>query len=110
MSKKKRSRRFPQRIAEPVNPQAGPGAPAAGDEAGPGKKDYIVIACGLALIALGYMLLKKADPAGENICAKLSPFALLAGYLLIPIALYMRKSPAAEPRAGAASKDPNPPN
>ncbi|MBU2575361.1 MAG: hypothetical protein KKH28_14935 [Elusimicrobia bacterium] len=102
MSKKKRNRQFPQQKTEPVNPKAGSIAPAAGGEAGPGKKGYIVLAFGLALIALGYVLLKKVDPAGENIYAKLSPFALLAGYLLIPAALYMRK--------GAAPKDSDPPN
>ena len=91
MSKKNRSRQLPQQKAESFNPKARPSAPAAGGEPGLGKKNHIVIAVSLALISLGYILLKKADPAGGNIYAKLAPAVLLTGYLLIPAALFVNK-------------------
>lgn len=37
----------------------------------------------LILIVSGYVLLHKADPAGSNSWAVLSPLLLLCGYLLI---------------------------
>ena len=94
MSEKKHTSQFQRQKGEPINPKIGSAAPVAGDEAEFGKKGRIVMVFALALIMLGYILLKKVDPAGENIYAKLSPFALLSGYLLIPAALYVHKSPA----------------
>lgn len=69
---------------------AGEGVSRIEEAALPGKKARVLVALGLVLIAAGYVLLKKADPAGRDIFAALSPFFLLAGYLLIPAALYAR--------------------
>lgn len=88
MGKHKKNRPpLPQPKAAPANPAARDGRPAA-EEALPGKRTLLVIAAALVLIALGYFLLKRTDPAGTNLFAALSPFVLLAGYLLIPAALY----------------------
>ncbi len=64
--------------------------PAAAGETSPGKRALLVMAAGLAVIIAGYALLKKVDPAGQNLYAVLAPIALLAGYLLIPAALFAR--------------------
>lgn len=92
MSGKKRSREFTRRIG---NGNPGPGRAQAepGGGGGLGTKGRVAIASGMILAALGYILLRKADPAGQNIYAKLSPIALLAGYLLIPAALLIPETP-----------------
>ena len=61
--------------------------PAAGPGEGVGKKGRIALVSALVLIAAGYIFLKRADPAGGNIYALLSPLFLMAGYLLVPAAL-----------------------
>jgi len=66
---------------------------AAGPEEGIGKKGRIVLVSALVLIAAGYIFLKRTDPAGGNIYAVLSPFFLIAGYLLAPAALSLRAGP-----------------
>ena len=53
---------------------------------GIGKKGRVILISALVLIAAGYVLLKKADPAGGNIYSVLSPLFLVAGYLLVPAA------------------------
>lgn len=88
MSRKKKNSVSPQQKAASAG--AGGGAARIAEDVLPGKKARLLMALGLALIAAGYVLLKKADPAGRNIYAALSPFFLLAGYLLIPAALYAR--------------------
>lgn len=41
-----------------------------------------------ALVAAGYAMLLKVDPAGQNLWAAASPAFLLAGYLLIIPAIW----------------------
>lgn len=48
-----------------------------------GGKYSFLWALSLILIVSGYALLHKADPAGSNSWAVLSPLLLLCGYLLI---------------------------
>jgi hypothetical protein len=45
-----------------------------------GKK---VILAGFVVLAAGYFILTKTDPAGQNLASKLSPFLILGGYALI---------------------------
>lgn len=45
-----------------------------------GKK---IILAGFVLLAAGYFVLTKTDPAGQNLASKLSPFMILGGYALI---------------------------
>jgi hypothetical protein len=49
-----------------------------------GKK---VILAGFIVLAAGYFILSKTDPAGQNLASKLSPFMILGGYALIGIGL-----------------------
>jgi hypothetical protein len=49
-----------------------------------GKK---VIFTGILTLALGYFVLTKTDPAGQNWASKLSPFLILGGYGLVGIGI-----------------------
>ena len=49
-----------------------------------GKK---VIFAGFIILALGYFVLSKTDPAGQNLASKISPFMILGGYALIGIGI-----------------------
>lgn len=42
-----------------------------------------VILAGTAVLIMGYFILTKADPSGQNWASKLSPFLILGGYTVI---------------------------
>lgn len=91
MSRKQgRKHRAPERTAPGPSVAAVPAA-ADGGEARPAPRALWIAA--LLLIVSGYSLLHKADPAGQNAWAVVSPALLLAGYLLIipAIALTYRR-------------------
>ncbi|MBI3296661.1 MAG: hypothetical protein HYZ75_00750 [Elusimicrobia bacterium] len=60
-----------------------------------GKK---VIAGGMVLVAVGFMVLTKADPMGRNWAASLSPFLILGGYACVGWGIFLpEKTIKAEP-------------
>jgi hypothetical protein len=46
-----------------------------------------IIIAGIAVVTLGYLVLSRTDPAGQNWASTLSPFLLLGGYALIGIGI-----------------------
>ncbi len=86
MSRKNRSKDAVRRKSFLQPAQGGGGA-------GIGGWGLAGLAAALALICGGYFLLKRTDPAGENIFAILAPVFLLAGYLLVPAVLLSFQSP-----------------
>jgi dipeptide/tripeptide permease len=53
------------------------------------KRGKIVIAAGVALVALGFWLLTFVDPAGQNWAGTVSPAVILLGYALIGIGIML---------------------
>ena len=51
-----------------------------------GKK---VILCGIATIALGFVVLTRADSRGRNWAGVLSPFLILGGYAVVACGIYV---------------------
>lgn len=49
-----------------------------------GKK---IIFGGIAVLILGYFILTKTDPAGQNWASQLSPFLILGGYIIIGVGI-----------------------
>jgi len=49
-----------------------------------GKK---IILAGMGLLAVGYLVLTKTDPAGQNWASMLSPFLILGGYAVIGVGI-----------------------
>ena len=47
------------------------------------KTGWRVIASGVLFLVVGYIVLSRTDPAGQNWASKLSPFLILGGYALI---------------------------
>lgn len=89
MSRKNRNPDFKRQEMRSASPVARSGA----DDFRISRNGWIVIVAGVCLAALGYVFLKRVDPAGRNVYAVLAPLSLLTGYLLIPAALYIRDTP-----------------
>ncbi len=49
-----------------------------------GKK---IIFVGLGIVALGFFVLTKTDPAGQNLASQVSPFLLLGGYVTVGVGI-----------------------
>lgn len=49
-----------------------------------GKK---VILAGVGVLVLGFLVLTKTDPAGQNLASNLSPFLIIGGYVIIGIGI-----------------------
>lgn len=79
MAKKNPKKRHSQ---PPAEHRESPGAPAAPAPGGGTRFSRLWLAAA-ALIAAGYAMLLKVDPAGQNHWAAASPVCLLTGYLLI---------------------------
>lgn len=79
-----------------------PARPALRGVSGRGKK---IILAGGGVAVLGYFLLTKTDPAGQNIPSLLSPFFILGGYLLVGLGIILPSS-SSNPEA---QKSPNSP-
>lgn len=47
-----------------------------------------VIAGGVAIIALGFLVLSRADAMGGNWAAHLSPFLILGGYVVVGLGIF----------------------
>lgn len=75
--KNKKHKHQQQAVQQPVKKQE-TGISAAG------KK---VIIAGIIILAAGYYVLTKTDPAGQNAASKISPFMILGGYALIGVGI-----------------------
>ena len=51
------------------------------------KRGKKIIFAGIVVLIVGYFVLTKTDPAGQNFASNLSPFLILGGYLLIGIGI-----------------------
>lgn len=58
-----------------------------------GKK---VVGAGAAAVALGFIVLSRADPMGRNWASVLSPFLILAGYAAIGCGIFAADEPSSE--------------
>jgi uncharacterized membrane protein len=56
-----------------------------------GKKLILV---GIGVVALGFWVLSYTDPAGQNWASTLSPFLIVAGYVLIGVGIVLPDPPA----------------
>jgi hypothetical protein len=54
------------------------------------------IAAGSVLVILGYVVLTRVDPAGQNWAGTLAPFLILGGYLGIGLGIMLPGSPPVE--------------
>jgi len=57
--------------------------------AGISKLGRKVIFCGIAVLIVGYFVLTKTDPSGQNPASMISPFLILGGYLIIGIGIFV---------------------
>ena len=51
------------------------------------KRGKIVIAVGIGLVVIGFLVLTKTNPQGDNWASILSPFLLIGGYITIAIGI-----------------------
>jgi hypothetical protein len=58
-------------------------APASGLS----KTGIKVIIAGVMLLIIGFFVLSKTDPEGQNLASKLSPFLILGGYVCIGVGI-----------------------
>lgn len=70
-----------------------PARPALEGVSGRGKK-LMLVGGGVALV--GYFLLTRTDPAGQNIPSLLSPFFILGGYILVGLGIILPPSSETE--------------
>ena len=54
-----------------------------------GKK---VIAAGIVMLALGFFILSKTDPQGQNWASMVSPFLIVGAYILIAVGIILPES------------------
>ena len=97
MAKNRRREQRPGGKTVPALPAEGPAISVRG------KK---VIRCGVALIALGFVVLTRVDPRGRNWAGTLSPFLILGGYAVVGLGIYVPDPvlavPAASPSPASA--------
>ena len=53
------------------------------------RRGWKVIGAGAACVALGFIVLTKTDPAGQNWASVISPFMILGGYAVIGIGIML---------------------
>lgn len=56
-----------------------------------GKK---IIAGGIGLVVVGFIVLTRTDPMGQNWASHLSPFLILGGYALVALGILWSDEPA----------------
>jgi hypothetical protein len=56
-----------------------------------------LFAAGGVLLALGLLLVARADALGRNLPARVAPFLILGGYALMAFGLWRRPSPPSSP-------------
>ena len=51
------------------------------------KRGKIIIATGIGLVIIGFLVLTKTNPQGDNWASIISPFLLIGGYITIAIGI-----------------------
>ncbi|OGS44509.1 MAG: hypothetical protein A2539_01250 [Elusimicrobia bacterium RIFOXYD2_FULL_34_15] len=51
------------------------------------KRGKTVISIGIGLLIIGYLILTKTNPQGDNWASIISPFLLIGGYITIAIGI-----------------------
>ncbi|MFA5780154.1 MAG: hypothetical protein WC947_08445 [Elusimicrobiota bacterium] len=51
------------------------------------KRGKIIIATGIGLVIVGFLVLTKTNPQGDNWASIISPFLLIGGYITIAIGI-----------------------
>ena len=55
-----------------------------------GRANWLLLAMGLVLLVVGYVVLSMADERAANLAGRLSPFLILGAYGLIFVSLILR--------------------
>ena len=58
-------------------------------DTGISKRGKKVILCGIATIALGFIVLTQTDSRGQNLASKLSPLLILGGYATVAFGIFV---------------------
>ena len=53
------------------------------------KRGKKVIGIGILLLILGFLVLTKTDPQGQNFASIISPFLIIGGYITIAIGIIL---------------------
>ncbi|MBN1384295.1 MAG: hypothetical protein JW983_05380 [Elusimicrobia bacterium] len=51
------------------------------------KRGKVVIAIGIGIVIIGFLVLTKTNPQGDNFASSLSPFLLVGGYITIAVGI-----------------------
>ncbi|MEW6557310.1 MAG: hypothetical protein AB1349_08145 [Elusimicrobiota bacterium] len=51
------------------------------------KRGKIIIAAGIGLVIVGFLVLTKTNPQGDNWASIVSPFLLIGGYITIAVGI-----------------------
>lgn len=51
------------------------------------KRGKIIIATGIGLVIVGFLVLTETNPQGDNLASIISPFLLIGGYITIAIGI-----------------------
>ncbi|PIU83213.1 MAG: hypothetical protein COS68_05285 [Elusimicrobia bacterium CG06_land_8_20_14_3_00_38_11] len=51
------------------------------------KRGKIIIAVGIGLVIVGFLILTETNPQGDNWASVVSPFLLIGGYITIAIGI-----------------------
>ncbi len=78
-----------------------PAPPAAPPDAGTGisGRGKKVIGMGIALLVIGFYVLTKTNPQGDNWASTLCPFLILGGYGVIAVGIILKDPENKEPGA-----------
>jgi len=53
------------------------------------RRGKIIIACGIGLLVIGFYILIKTNPQGDNWASILSPILIIGGYITIAIGIIL---------------------
>lgn len=73
---------------DPTEKHDAPSDPVRSDRFG--RTNWLLLAGGLLLLAVGFWVLTLADDRASNLAGRLSPFLILGGYGLVFISLILR--------------------
>jgi len=57
-----------------------------------GRANWILLAVGLVLLVVGFVVLSMADERASNLGGRISPFLILGAYALVFVSLIFRPS------------------
>lgn len=52
------------------------------------KRQWLLVACSVLIIAMGFFILSKADTFAQNFAGRAAPFLILGGYGVMACALW----------------------